>query len=83
MDMDEAEVREKVKKVFLEVFSDLGENDFDFSKKQDSFENWDSLAHMQLVNGIEAAFGIQLAMEEIVEIQSPEAFAELVGKKLR
>lgn len=78
--MDENEIRAKVKAVFLDVFS--LEGDLDFGKAQDQFEGWDSLAHMQLVSGIEVAFGIQLEMDDIVEIQTPEGFVKLVVKKL-
>ena len=77
--MEESEIREKVKKVFSDVFSI---QDLDFRKKQDDFENWDSLAHMQLVNGIESEFGLQFEMEEIVDIQTPEGFVSLVKKKI-
>jgi acyl carrier protein len=81
--MDEKEIRDKVKKVFMDVFAGLNEEKFGFEKKQDKFENWDSLAHMQIVNGIESAFGIQCELEEIVEIQTPEGFVKLVEKKLK
>ncbi|HJW97199.1 MAG TPA: acyl carrier protein [archaeon] len=79
--MEEKEIRDGVKKVFLEVFGGDLEN-FNFGKKQEDFENWDSLAHMQLVSGVETAFSVQLEMEEIVEIQTPEGFVKLVEKKL-
>ena len=79
--MEAKDIREGVKKVFLEVFGGRGD-DFDFGKRQEDFENWDSLAHMQLVSGIETAFGLQFGMEDIVEIQSPEGFVKLVEKKL-
>jgi len=79
--MEAKDIREGVKKVFLEVFAGDAES-FNFEKGQDDFENWDSLAHMQLVSGIETAFGLQFGMEDIVEIQSPEGFVKLVEKKL-
>jgi len=79
--MEAKGIRDGVKKVFLEVFGGRGD-DFDFGKRQEDFENWDSLAHMQLVSGIETAFDLQLGMEDIAEIQSPEGFVNLVQKKL-
>ena len=79
--MEEKEIRAKVKKVFLDVFG-ITEDRFGFEKKQDDFEVWDSLAHMQLVSGVEAAFGLQLGLEEIVDIQAPEGFVKIVEKKL-
>jgi acyl carrier protein len=78
--MEQGEIRDKVRKVFSDVF---GIQELDFNKKQDDFENWDSLAHMQLVNGIENEFCLQFEMEEIVDIQTPEGFVCLVEKKLK
>jgi acyl carrier protein len=78
--MEEKDIRDGVRKVFLEVFG--GPDNLNFEKKQEDFENWDSLAHMQLVSGVETAFNLQFGMEEIVKIQTPEGFVKLVEKKL-
>ena len=43
------EVEKKLKKIFREVFPELGEKDFDLNKNQDLYENWDSFSHLQLV----------------------------------
>ena len=60
-------IEPKLKKVFLKVFPSI--RNVDFKKNRDSFENWDSLNHLQLVSEIEAVFGINLEMEEIAGIE--------------
>lgn len=37
---------------------------------QETISDWDSLAHVRIIVGIERAFGVQLDVEEIEEIHS-------------
>ena len=72
-------IEPKLKKVFLKVFPSI--RNVDFKKNRDSFENWDSLNHLQLVSEIEAVFGINLEMEEIAGIEKLADFVPLILKK--
>ena len=47
-----------VKKVFLETFPSLSESDFEWSKTQIDYENWDSFAQLNLITLAEAKFEI-------------------------
>ncbi len=73
--------REKIKSIFLKVFDTLTPETFDFAKKADQYENWDSFTHMQLISEAESSFGVTLEMEEISEIDSAEKLLEIIEKK--
>jgi len=75
-------IEDTVKKVFLKIFKvELKKSSFDFKKTQDSFQNWDSFSHMELVAEIENEFGVNLEMDEIVSIRSPQDFVNLIKNK--
>jgi acyl carrier protein len=48
----------------------------------DTIENWDSLNHLNLVLGLEGAFGLQFSPEEIAKMQSVEAIALLIQNRV-
>jgi acyl carrier protein len=48
--------------------------------EQASEERWDSLAHMTLIMAMESQFGIQVDLEEAVEIRSYRDAARLVER---
>ena len=77
----ENENREKLKKVFVSIFKNIDQNNFDFNKDRSQFENWDSLTHMQLISEIEGVFNINFEMDEIVTINKPEDLLVLIEKK--
>ncbi|MFA7676113.1 MAG: acyl carrier protein [Candidatus Shapirobacteria bacterium] len=74
------EIREKIRNIFIKHFN-LSTESFDFGKNRSEFENWDSLAHLQLVSDIEDIFKINFEMDEISEISKPEDLLVLVVKK--
>lgn len=76
--MPRDEIKEKVKKVFEEVFP---QEEFRWDKKQEEFPQWDSLSHMELVGKIEEVFGIRLETEEIMGLASPADFLKAVSPK--
>lgn len=71
--------KEKLEKIFLDIFQDI--KNFDFDKDRSEFENWDSLNHMQLVSEIESQFKINFEMDEISEINKPQDLLDLINKK--
>lgn len=75
------ENKEKLKQVFLKVFQNLNEKDFDFNKERSSFENWDSLTHMQLISETENSLGINFEIDEVIEINKPADILALIQKK--
>jgi acyl carrier protein len=52
------------------------------SSSPDTIENWDSLNHLNLVLGLEGAFGLQFSPEEIAKMQSVEAIVSLVQNRI-
>lgn len=71
----------KLKIIFLKIFSELKPESFDFDMPRTKFENWDSLAHLQLISEIENDFNIRFEIDDVVEINSPADFLNLINKK--
>jgi acyl carrier protein len=63
--MPEQKLREVLAKIFEVDVSEVSEN-----ASPDTIPTWDSLRHMNLVIGLEQAFGIEFSDEEVVEILS-------------
>lgn len=61
----EKKLREVVAKVLLLKESEVND---DISRK--NAESWDSLAHLMLINEIEAAFEVSFTDDDIVEINT-------------
>ena len=59
-----------VKKIFLETFPTLSESDFQWSKTQKDYENWDSFAQLNLITLAEAKFEITFSDDEVTSISS-------------
>lgn len=81
--MNEKEVEKKLKKVISEVFTSPGDKSSDLERDRSEYENWDSLAHMQLVSEIESSFDISFEMDEIAEIVKASDFLILIQTKLK
>ena len=79
--MEEAHVKEKIKKVFLDVFG-MDEKKFHFAMTSEDIKEWDSLSHMNLVSGLEKEFGLSMEIDEISEMDSVKKVIEVVEKKL-
>jgi Phosphopantetheine attachment site. len=75
------DVREKVQEVFREVFDDDGIELFDEMTAED-IEDWDSLAHIQLIVSIEKCFNIKFTTEEVLKLKNVGEFISLVNSKL-
>ena len=79
--MDEAHVKENIKKVFLDVFG-MDEKKFHFGMTSEEIKEWDSLSHMNLVSGLEKEFGLSMEIDEISDMDSVNKVIEVVEKKL-
>ena len=67
-----------VKKVFLETFPSLSESDFEWSKTQKDYENWDSFAQLNLITLTEAKFEITLSDDDISSISSAKNLLDCI-----
>ena len=75
-------MEEKIKNIFFEVFQDLDKKNFNLNKRQEEFENWDSLTHIELISKIEKTFNLKLELNETLGLDSPMRFINLIKKKL-
>ena len=50
---------------------------------QRNLKDWDSLAHIRLVSGIEGEFDIQFSLAEIEQITSVRQFVQLIEERSR
>ncbi len=70
---------EKLMDVFVESLEIS--SDTDFSKlAYRSIDEWDSVAHMQLVGEIEDAFDIMLETQDVLDMSSFGKATEILGK---
>ena len=67
-----------VKKIFLETFPTLSESDFQSSKTQKDYENWDSFAQLNLITLAEAKFEITLSDDDISSISSAKNLLDCI-----
>ena len=74
-------IEQKIKEIFLTVFPDEDSSILTMNKQQSEFENWDSFAHLRLVSEIEKQFDLRLDIDEVMSINSPNDFLNLVNKK--
>jgi len=80
--MHNSDIEEKTATVFRQVFPEIGNEPLDFDRAQNSFENWDSFAHLELVGALEGEFGISFSLEEVASITTPRGFVEKIAKKV-
>ena len=67
-----------VKKIFLATFPALSESDFEWSKTQKDYENWDSFAQLNLITLAEAKFEITFSDDEVTSISSAKNLLECI-----
>ena len=67
-----------VKKIFLDTFPTLSESDFQWSKTQKEYENWDSFAQLNIITLAEAKFEITFSDDEIDSISSAKNLLDCI-----
>lgn len=81
--IDELKIKEIIKKIFLEIFVDITENDFDWFKEQKEYEDWDSFTQLNIITLTETKFNISLSIDEGLEIKSPDSLFNIVKSHLK
>jgi acyl carrier protein len=76
------DVLPKVLETFARVFPDFSGADADADKTRQQFANWDSFSHLELVSALEEAFRVSFSLDEVVAIETPRAFAEVIASKV-
>ena len=76
-------IDDEIKKIFFEVFPDLSESKFDWKKKQNDYNDWDSFSQLSLITMVESKFGISITDDESVTIRSAEDMQKIVNRHKR
>jgi len=79
--MEISTTEQKIREIFLTVFPDEDNLTLKMDKQQLEFENWDSFAHLRLVSEMEKQFDLQLDIDEVMYLNSPNDFLNLISKK--
>ena len=70
----------EIKKIFLQVFPDLEESEFNWKKKQNEYENWDSFSHLNLITLIEEIFDISISDDDVIKLKSAEMILNFIER---
>jgi len=78
--MNENEILEKLEGTFRDIFD---EEDLKISNETtaEDIEDWDSLAHINLVVAIEEEFNVKFALGELQSLKNVGEMVELIIKK--
>jgi acyl carrier protein len=74
-----SENERKLRAAFCEALGIPADSDF-AQLTYRGIKQWDSVAHMQLVSAIEAAFDLMLETDEVIGMSSYAKACEIVGK---
>ena len=67
-------------KIFFQVFPDLDESQFNWTKKQNEYENWDSFSHLHLITMIEENFKITITDDDAINLHSAKDLLDFVER---
>ena len=75
------DLMESIQPIFRDIFED---DDLIISRatSAETIEEWDSLAHINLVTSIEQEFGIRFALGELESLQNVGEMVDLIMQKL-
>ena len=76
------EIENEIKKIFLDVFTNLNDENFDWNAKQEDYSNWDSFAHLELMTDTEAKFNIKISPEDALSIRTALDLSKLVQSRI-
>ena len=71
---------EKLEKILKNALN-LSEKEFSTSLTKEDVATWDSLAHMQLITGLEEEYDIEFEVEEIVAMLSVSEIVKALKNK--
>lgn len=80
--MTHVEIMEKLQPIFRDIFDDDEITLTDYTAADD-IEDWDSLAHMQLISAVEEAFEIEFNIGEINSFANVGEMVDSIGKHLK
>lgn len=74
-------IMEQLQEIFRDVFVDDAIV-LQGTTTSSDIEDWDSLAHIQLISEIENHFGIQFTLQEAVAASNVSEFVQIIESKL-
>lgn len=74
-------IMEQLQEIFRDVFAD-DSIILQGTTTSSDIEDWDSLAHIQLISEIENHFGIQFTLQEAVAASDVSEFVQIIESKL-
>lgn len=77
--------RELVTKKLEEIFRDIFDNDelsINENSSPENIEEWDSLAHVNIIVATEKCFGIKFTMKEVFEIKDVSHIVSMILNKV-
>ena len=69
-----------IKKLFFQVFPDLDKSEFNWEKKQNEYENWDSFSHLHLITMNEEKFKITITDDDAINLHSAKDLLDFVER---
>lgn len=68
--MNNEVIKDHIKNIFFQVFPEMPESDFEWNKKQEQYENWDSFAQLQIIVMAEEIFHVKISDKYAIKICS-------------
>ena len=78
--------RKEIFEKLTEIFRDVMDNDEIVLKEEttaEDIEEWDSLAHIQLIEKIETVFGVKFSAKEMLSWDNVGEFVDSISNKLQ
>ena len=80
--MSKDNILEAMQQIFRDVFDDEGLV-IDNETSAEDIEDWDSLAHINLVISMEKEFKVKFSLLELANLHNVGDMADLIGQKLQ
>ena len=81
--MQDEKIKTDVKNIFFEVFPKLSEDEFEWTKEQKDYDNWDSFAQLNIITFAESKFDITFSLDESIEIKSANDLLNCINSHLK
>ena len=80
--MDREKIREKLNKVFRDVFDD---DSIELTDKTtaDDIDGWDSLEHITLISAVEKAFKMRFTMKEVSGMKNVGEMMDILAERAK
>ncbi len=74
-------MEEGIKEIFFNTFPNMLRDDFEWERKQKDYDEWDSLAGLNLITLTESKFNISFTVDDAISIISAKDLLEFVKSR--